>query len=217
MPWNKLLEKKGQHSLIQFRGLSNHLIHFFISTLSQSSWSKYRTMDRYICKSVSALQISSSLPFCRFHMYALIYNVCFSDLVHSVWQLLGPSTFKQMAQFCFFFFFLLYIIILVLPNIKMNPPQVYTFWWLSNIPLSYVSHIIFIHASVDGLWACLHVLAIVNSPTVNIGVHVSFLNYDFSLSICPGVGFLGLMVMTKMYLMDWPKSLFAKSKYSSQK
>ena len=165
---------------------------FILSLFPHFPCLNVHTFVLYVCVSVSALQISSSLPFCRFHMYALIYNVCFSDLLHPVWQLLGPSTFIQMAQFCFF-------------------------WWLSNIPLLYVSHIIFIHASVDGLWACLHVLAIVNSPTVNIGVHVSFLNYDFSLSICPGVGFLGLMVMTKLYLMDWPKSLFAKSKYSPQK
>ena len=32
---------------------------------------------------------------------------------------------KCMVFFCLFFFFKLYITVLVLPNIKMNPPQVY--------------------------------------------------------------------------------------------
>ena len=32
----------------------------------------------------------------------------------------------------------------------------------------------FIHLSVDGHLGCFHVLAIVNSAVVNIGVHVSF-------------------------------------------
>ena len=50
--------------------------------------------------------------FSRFHIYALIYDICFSlsDLPHSVWQPLGPSTFLQMTQF-------------------------HSFLWLSNIPL----------------------------------------------------------------------------------
>ena len=35
-------------------------------------------------------------------------------------------------------------------------------------------HNVFIHLSVDGHLGCFHVLAIVNSATMNIGVHVSF-------------------------------------------
>ena len=38
----------------------------------------------YDCVSVSSLQIDSSEPLSRFHMYTLIYNICFSDLPHSV-------------------------------------------------------------------------------------------------------------------------------------
>ena len=50
--------------------------------------------------------------FSRFHVYALIYDIYFSlsDLLHSVWQSLGPSTSLQMTQF-------------------------HSFLWLSNIPL----------------------------------------------------------------------------------
>ena len=37
-----------------------------------------------------------------------------------------------------------------------------------------IYHIFFIHSSVDGYLDCFHVLAIVNSVGVNIGVHASF-------------------------------------------
>ena len=38
----------------------------------------------------------------------------------------------------------------------------------------YIYHIFFIHLSVDGNLGYFHVLAIVNSVSINIGVHVSF-------------------------------------------
>ena len=61
--------------------------------------------------SIPALQISLLVPFSRFHVYELIYNICFSlsDLLHSVWQTLGSYTSLQVTQF-------------------------HSFLWLSNIP-----------------------------------------------------------------------------------
>ena len=62
----------------------------------------------------------------RFHIYTLIYDSYFflSDLPHSVWQTLGPSTSLWMIQFC-------------------------SFLWLSNIPL-YICATFFFHSSADG-------------------------------------------------------------------
>ena len=48
--------------------------------------------------------------------------------------------------------------------------------------------------SVDGHLGCFHVLAVVNSAAVNVGVYVSF-GVEFSPGICPGVGFPGHMVI----------------------
>ena len=47
---------------------------------------------------------------------------------------------------------------------------IYSFLWLRSIPF----HIFWIHSSVDEYLGCFHILAIVNSATVNIGVYVSF-------------------------------------------
>ena len=58
------------------------------------------------CKPVHLYHVS------RFHIYVLIYDICFSlsDILHAVWQSPDPSTSLQMTQFC-------------------------SFLWLSNIPL----------------------------------------------------------------------------------
>ena len=64
--------------------------------------------------------------FSRFHIPALIYDICFSlsDLLHSVWQSLDPSRSQQMTQFR-------------------------SFSWLSNIPLYiYTTTSLSIHLSM---------------------------------------------------------------------
>ena len=68
----------------------------------------------------------------------------------------------------------------------------------------YTHHIFFFHSSVDGYLGCLHVLAIVNSATMNREVHVS-LWIKFYPDKCPGVGLLDHRAI--LFLVFWGTSI----------
>ena len=53
--------------------------------------------DFYVCVSISALQIGSSVLF--FKILHICVNIQYLFWLHSVWQSLGPSTSLQMVQF----------------------------------------------------------------------------------------------------------------------
>ena len=87
--------------------------------------------------------------FSRFLIYALIYDICFSlsDLLHSIWQSLGPLMSLQKTQFCSFLWLIFHCTFVT----RLLYPFVCQ-WAFRLLP-----------------W-----LAIVNSAAMNIRVHVSF-------------------------------------------
>ena len=54
-------------------------------------------------------------------------------------------------------------------------------------------HSFLMHLSADGHLGCFHVLVIINSTVMNIGVHVS--QIWFHQCVCPGVALLGHMAV----------------------
>ena len=59
------------------------------------------------------------------------------------------------------------------PSTSLQMIQAHSVLWLSNSFIVYMCHI-FIHFSVDGHLSYSHVLAVVNSAIVNVGVHCLF-------------------------------------------
>ena len=88
------------------------------------------------------------------------YGLCLSlsDLLHLALSSLGPSVLLQMASF-------------------------HSILWLSIIIYYLLWHIFFIHSSVNGHLGYFHVLAILYSAAMNIGVHVSFCIIVLSLGM----------------------------------
>ena len=132
--------------------MSMLLSHFFPAHPSPSLCPQVHSLQLHLYSCPAPRFIRTIFFFLRFLIYVLAYSICFSfsDLLHSVWHTLGPSTSLQITQFHFFL-------------------------WLSNIPLC-----IYIHSSVHGHLGCFHVLSIANSAAMNIVAHDSFWIMIFS-------------------------------------
>ena len=107
--------------------MSMPLSHFVPAYPSPSLYPQVHSLLGLHLYSQLTPRIFMTLFFFRFHVYVLVYGICFplSDLLHSVWQSLGPSTSLQLTQFR-------------------------SFLWLSNIPL-YIcaTSSLFIHLLMD--------------------------------------------------------------------
>ena len=71
----------------------------------------------------------------------------------------------------------------------------------------YMCHSFLIHSSADGYLGCFHVLAIINSAAMNIGVHVSLSDLVSSVQ--------GLFLNVPYMLPQWP-NIFTLTKTVSE-
>ena len=76
-------------------------------------------------------------------------------------------------------------------------------WVTFHCILKKKQHIFFIHSSVDKHLGCFHVLATINSATVNTGERASFL-IMLCLGTCPGMGLL--YHKATLLLVSWETS-----------
>ena len=122
----------------------------------------------HLSTSIHDLYVSSSVSFFRFHTCVNI-GYLISELLHSLWQTLGPSTSNSR-----------------LPSFLPLG--------LSNTPLYNLPHLPN-HLSVDGHFGGFHVLAVVNSAAVNVVVSACLSGLRFSLGVYTLVGLLGHMTI----------------------
>ena len=125
----------------------------------------------YVCFSTATLKISSSVPSLQIpYIYVSIRHLYFSFWLTS-FCVMGSSFVHLIRTDSNAFLFM-----------------------AESYSIAYMYHNFFIHSSVNGHLGCFRVLAVVNRPAVNIGVHVSF-QFWFPQDVCLGVGLLGHMVV----------------------
>ena len=113
-----------------------------------------------LCLQVCSLMSASPLLVCRyvhqyhfssFHIYVLIYDICFLFLTY----------FTLYKRLC------------------VHPPQqnwlqfISVYGWVI-FHCIYIHHNFFIHSSVDGHLGCFHVLAVVNSAAITLGYSIFY-------------------------------------------
>ena len=81
--------------------------------------------------------------------------------------------------------------IILYGSVHVKNDKISLFLWLNSTPL-YIYHVIFIHWSLDRHLGYFYILAIINSATMNIVVHVSFqINMFTFFGYIPRTGIAG--------------------------
>ena len=145
----------------------------------------------YICQSQSPTPAHH--PFPLWYPYVCSLHLClnFRSANRFICAIFYVPHICVNIRYLFFSFWLTSLCMTVSRCIHVSTNDPSSFLFMAEYySIVYMYHNFFIHSSVDGHLGCFHVLAIVNSATMNIGVHVPFWIMDFS-GYMPSSGIAG--------------------------
>ena len=168
--------------------------------MSDSLWPQGMQHTRLLCvsstpgacsnfMSIESVMPSNHLILCR---PLLLLPSIFPSLSKGYWKKTIPYTCINI-QYLSFSFWLTSLCIVGTSFIHLIRTDSNAFFFIAEeYSIVHLYHNFFILSSADGHLCYFHVLAVVNSAAVNIGVHLQFW---FSQGVCPAVGLLGCVAV----------------------